>query len=229
METLDPGLCWLVIVNIDIYKLGDLGILVLYSVCGPRFPSMGDAPTRDTGDDLVIRVEHCFNIFLLMNIKYIISKSKSWFLGLLLLRSELSKKVCSFKEKHQINNSTTGHSCGKNREAIGECRVRGALGPPLLFSLWRLSPVSNLVPSTGALQLHWRLTARILAAWGRGTGSAAHSTLPLCGLHPCPSTSWWFIPLVISLPVSSLLLYGIMAGASYLTCWIPASSFAKWE
>lgn len=77
METPDPALCGLTVVNREIYELGELGILVLYSVDGLRFPSMGDAPITGTGDDLVIRVGHCFNVCLLMKIKYIISKSKS--------------------------------------------------------------------------------------------------------------------------------------------------------
>lgn len=112
--------------------------------------------------------------------------------------------MCLFKEKHQVNNSTTGHSCGRNREAIGECLVWGALGPPPppVHSLKTVlkSPSSLQFGSKHrSLQLHLEADSQA-GSWQPGGGALAEQlTAPSLFVASSPAPPLPGHPRLISL------------------------------
>lgn len=173
-----------------------------------------------------------------MNINYIISRSNPWFLGLLLRRSELSKKCGHLKKSTkemiarlwQKSRCEWELACGN---PVTHSPARRALKSP--SSLLRLIP-PHPVACTAAPgdPLAWGpMGLGPSRLGGRGRGSASHSSL--CGAVPAPllvlfPTCW---PRCLSFAGNFSACrftsaHGT-AGASYLTCWVTVSSFAKWE
>lgn len=149
-------ICWAIIVNIEIYSLGQIEDFLLSSFFmlweSPGFLQVQQVHTTTYGSYFKwFRVEYYFTLIIMYRWMWncIISTSNPWFLELLLLRTGLSKKVYPFKAKYQVNKSMTVHGFVTLLKVFMQdwstrnLRV-GDSGHHLRSLFWRRLPISFL-------------------------------------------------------------------------------------